>query len=230
MPDERLDIPKTGGVPGEIDYAIMTGGQGDDFEEPLYFDTETGEVLDAPPGALNADVLPFMARVSRSCQRQVEQIDEYEKAEIKRIKDACQMRRQAPIDKLNQTLAQVRGILTTILPRKKGTGEYAKKSWPLPGLGTFALRSSRAKVDTAVFDALPDDEKKLAADNFASYFVLQPKPVKKIILADLNADKPMPILVDGKTLEGIPVFSLTEPEEYATFKQEAAPAPAAAQE
>lgn len=167
--------------------------------EEIYVD---GELMVFSQGTVGDKDLPKLGRAIRQLESDIEQIEEYKKAELERIRDTCLRKQESKQASIKFLLLQAEGLL-------KARGE---RKYDMPGIGYFGFRKSPQSVLTGDYDAMSEAQQKEVQELYPNLFttkvVIQPN--KKVIKEAFDGDT---------VAEGIP-FAISQQEEKLTFKGE----------
>lgn len=161
-----------------------------------------GETVTITAGQIGDKDLPVLARIIRRFEDEIEQIEQYKKAELERIRDTCLRKQESKQASITFLLNQAEQLI-----RARGERKY-----DMPGIGYFGLRKTVQSVLTADYDAMSADQQAECQKSYPDLF-----SVKTVIAPNKKTIKE---LLDGATTDtGIP-FQMSQQEEKLVFKGE----------
>lgn len=168
-------------------------------------DPDTGEIVESVAAMAVEEKLPRIAAVLRITEARLDEIDEYERREVERIKAHCSTQRERRGGQHFYLMSLARELMCS-------TG---KDKLDYPGRGKFAIRPKRHCygncVDDSAFTAMSREEQ-LPIRNNVGQIAFPRVVVEKIDKTELYKQ-----LAGGMEING---FSLHDPEEEFIFKAE----------
>lgn len=174
---------------------------GDDLVDP-----DTGEIVESVAAMTVEEKLPRIAAALRVAEARLDEIDEYEKREVERIRAHCSTQRERQGGQHFYLMSLAHELMDS-------TG---KEKLDYPGRGKFAIRPPRKcygnYVDDTVWFTAMSREKQRSIRNDVGQVVFPRVVVEKIDKAKLYK-----CLADGMEIPG---FKLKTPDNVFTFKAE----------
>lgn len=143
----------------------MENAQKDVNHKPvMYYNPETGEVLDDvivnTTLTLTTEQIPKLARQIRAGMARLHLIEEFEKQEIGRIRESCQVKSE-----------QIQRSVDFLIERTRQFAEQAgHKKLEYPGLGTFKTNTGREFVDDSGYQQMSEEERVLLQNRQQGFF------------------------------------------------------------
>lgn len=153
-------------------------------------------------GQIGDKDLPKLARAIKHLESEIEQIEEYKKAELERIRDMSLRKQESKQASIKFLLNQAEGLL-------KVRGE---RKYDMPGIGYFGFRKSPQSVLTGDYDAMSEAQQAEVQALYPNLFSTKVSvaPNKKVIKETFDGDT---------VADGIP-FAISQQEEKLVFKGE----------
>lgn len=114
---------------------------------------------------------PVIAREIKRLESEIEQIDEYKKAELDRIRESSERKKMSKQNSIAYLLQRAEMLLA----------HHDKEKYDMPGVGRFSFKLTTQSVDTTDYDALSEEKQTELHQSYPDLFAVKYSPNKKAI-------------------------------------------------